>query len=86
MELAEQGDLHAYLRKLEKTHQKEIDGMDISEHATYLLSRHSQLFVFMWSVAKGMAYLASLKVNTSSLYAVSSKQNGIPGQFKGKYW
>ena len=62
MELAELGDLHSYLRKLELTHRKEIDGMDTSEHATYLLSKHPQLFVFMWSVSKGMEYLTRLKV------------------------
>ena len=62
MELAECGDLHAYLKSLEALHQREIDGMDTSEHKSYLLSKHPQLFVFMWSVSKGMEYLARLKV------------------------
>ena len=62
MELAEFGDLHAYLNSLETLHQREIDGMDVSEHKSYLLSKHPQLFVFMWSVSKGLEYLARLKV------------------------
>ncbi|XP_060600914.1 fibroblast growth factor receptor 1-like [Ruditapes philippinarum] len=62
MELAEDGDLKNFLRTYYEANRTVIQNLDCSEEKSYLWSQCSRLYMFMWHIAKGMAYLSSLKI------------------------
>ena len=62
MELAEDGDLKDYLSSYYEENRSVIQNLDLSEEKSFLWAQCSRLFIFMWHIAKGMAYLSSLKV------------------------
>ena len=70
MELAEDGDLKNYLRSYYEANRSVILNLDCSEEKSFLWAQCSQLYIFMWHIAKGMAYLSSLKVNYQNRYLV----------------
>ncbi|XP_045165032.2 myoblast growth factor receptor egl-15-like [Mercenaria mercenaria] len=62
MELAENGDMLAHLKDIERSSHRTIRNLDSSEEKFFLENKHPILFLYMWHVAKGMAYLSDIKV------------------------
>ena len=62
LEFADNGDLLAHLKQLDRSNSKVIQNLDSSEWKAYLQKSHPRVFLYMWHIAKGMEYLSRLKV------------------------